>query len=164
MFFITRPTGVQVQGIPQGENEMKVRYILLVVLVLAITVASCGGEDIDYESIAVSFEEAINAGDADAAASLLAEDGHFETHQDPGDINTPLIPYEGKDELRECFQILIDSGIKLRFSGYKVKGEFLCFEDESSLGATLMIGSGVSHLRFEGEKITWLAVGCPGGW
>jgi len=36
---------------------MKVQNALLMMLLLAIAVASCGGEDIDYESIAESFEE-----------------------------------------------------------------------------------------------------------
>lgn len=145
---------------------MKVQNALLMMLLLAIAVASCGGEDIDYESIAESFEEAINAGDANAAALLWAEDGHLIMNQDPGDFNTPVITCKGKDGLRECFEIIIDSGIKFRFSGYKEQGGSLCFQAEDSIVVAMgvRVGTDSAHLDFEGEKITFFGSTCPGGW
>jgi hypothetical protein len=141
---------------------MKVRFLLLLILLLAIAVQSCGGggEDIDYVSIAKSFEDAINARDAEAAASLWAEDSVFSMPQDPWDVTTPQIQCMGEEELRECFQTLIDRGIMFRFSDYNMKGQFLCFKCGDSIDGVDWRSS-QCHLRFEGEKITFFASYCP---
>jgi hypothetical protein len=157
MSFFTCPKGVQVQGIPQGESEMKVRFILLLVLLLAITVQSCE-KDVDYVSIAQSLIDSLNAGDVDAAAALWADDGYFNwTHPVKGRIRC-----EGKDEIRECYQTMIDGGDQVRFSKYREHEGFLCFTVESSVNGIDWGESRVVYLRFEGEEITFRAVGCPG--
>jgi hypothetical protein len=139
---------------------MKVRFVLLVVLLLAITVQSCGGEDIDYESIARSFEEAINAGDANAAASLFAEEGIFRRPYDfTIGLNTPVMICQGKEEIRECFQLIIDSGIQFRFSNYSERGHILCFIFGDSLDGVDW-ETEKANLMFEGEEITFFGPGC----
>jgi len=138
---------------------MKVRFILLSVLLLAITVQSCG-KSVDYVSIATSLEDSLNAGEADAAASLWADDGYFEMNQDPGNPSSPRIICRGKDEIRECFQTIVGRGIQFRFSDFREIRSFLCFIGETSLNGVDW-SSGEVHMRFEGEKITFRGTGCP---
>jgi hypothetical protein len=142
---------------------MKGHFWLLLVLLITVAVASCGGGE-EYEAIAASFEEAINTGDASAAAVLWAEEGHFEIPQDPWTGTGSIIICTGKTGIRDCAQIIIDRGIKFSFSKYRVKGTFLCFEFGDSLdGVNWRIGPG--HLRFEGDKITYFGPSsCPGEW
>ncbi len=82
---------------------MKTRLTLLLILMLVAITSGCGTPKTDHTAVRDAYEEAIEAGDLDAALALFTDDAV---------ILTPRKDFRGKEGIREYVEMELDFLLK----------------------------------------------------
>lgn len=78
---------------------MKTRLTVLLILMLVAITSGCGTPKTDHTAVRDAYEEAIEAGDLDAALALFTDDAV---------ILTPRKDFRGKEQIREYLEMELD--------------------------------------------------------
>jgi ketosteroid isomerase-like protein len=78
------------------EHKMKARLAVLSILLLVAITSGCGSPQTDHMAIRDAYEEALEAGDLDAAMALFADDAV---------VLTTIGTFEGKGEVRQLVEM-----------------------------------------------------------
>jgi hypothetical protein len=141
------------------EGTMLAKLLRFTILILVLVACGGGGDDVDKESIADSFVEALNLSDVGAIVSLWSENGTVSWMEDPYASGSPYITCDGTDQA--CWQDILDLFDSWKFENYVRKGRFLCFTVDLGEERAMILGEDKAHLRFESDKISGFSMGCP---
>jgi uncharacterized protein (TIGR02246 family) len=82
---------------------MKTRLTVLLILMLVAITSGCGTPKTDHTAVRDAYEEAIEAGDLDAALALFTDDAV---------ILTPIGDFRGQEGIREYVEMELDFLLK----------------------------------------------------